>query len=260
MPIHAITSIDDSRIRDYRDLPGQSPAGGFVVEGRHLVERLIASKIGVRSILAKPGLAEEFASLTDAEVSVYSAEIGVISELVGFRFHRGVLAVGERPLQSKIEAAIPPAPQSAVLAVCVGVQNRENLGGVLRNAAGLGCNGVLLDSTSADPFARRSLRVSMGAPLFFPTETTADISARLQEIRSTHGFMLIAATLSPAATPLLHARNYKRVAVLFGSEANGLPADLLELCDDQICIPMAPDIDSLNVASASAIVLHHFRG
>lgn len=245
------------RIAGYRDLPNQSPSETFVVEGRHLVERLIASNVTTHSILVKTSLADEYAQLAGGNFHFYVADEQVLSEIVGFQFHRGVLALGVHPPKCEIETAIPASPTHCLLAVCVGVQNRENLGGILRNAAALGCCGMLLDTTSADPFARRSLRVSMGAPLFFPTEVTGDIANRLQQIRESCRLKIVAATLNSEATPLIQAEKFERIAVLLGSEAHGLPNELVALCDAEVTIPMAVNSDSLNVASASAILFHH---
>lgn len=259
MPIYSLQSADDPRIACYRDLPNHSPSEQFVVEGRWLTERLVASSHTVHSILAKASVAAELANSVSAETPIFSARARLLSEIVGFSFHRGVLAAGVRPAANDLIRALPPAPEKASLAVCAGVQNRENLGGILRNAAGLGCNGLLADGESADPFARRSLRVSMGAPLFLPTETTNDLALRLKDLRDQEEMAIVGTTLSAAAQPLHTAPQPSRVAVLFGSESHGLPSEIESICDTLVTIPMAARSDSLNVAAASAIALHYFR-
>jgi tRNA G18 (ribose-2'-O)-methylase SpoU len=117
---------------------------------------------------------------------------------------------------------------------------------------------VVLGPGCCDPFSRRVLRVSMGAALRVPIVETRDLAGDLARLRTEWGFELAATVLDSAAEPLHTAARTNRLAVLFGNEHAGLSPEWIALCDRRVTIPMAGDADSLNVAVAAGIVLHHF--
>ncbi|HET6884353.1 MAG TPA: RNA methyltransferase, partial [Pirellulales bacterium] len=133
-----------------------------------------------------------------------------------------------------------------------------NLGAILRISAALGADAVVLGRRCADPFSRRVLRVSMGAALRLPLVETDDLAADLSKLRSDWQYQLIATVLDRDAEPLANMSRSPRVALLFGSEGHGLERSLVALCDRRATIPMQEGIDSLNVAVAAGICLHHF--
>jgi len=140
--------------------------------------------------------------------------------------------------------------------VLMGVANHDNLGGIFRNAAAFGADGVILDADCCDPFYRKAIRVSIGATLGVPTAWLTpgeDVVALLER----HGFQPLA--LSPAADEILaRLRPPARAAVLLGAEGPGLSPAVMSRTRT-IGIPMAGGFDSLNVATTSGVVLHHLR-
>ena len=184
---------------------------------------------------------------TGAEILLASPD--VLRSVTGYRVHRGALASFERR---------PLSPPAALLAaarfvvVLVDLVDHTNVGAVFRNAAALGADAVLVTPGCADPLYRRSVKVSMGAVLGVPwTRTGADPLADLR------GFTTIAMTLATDSTELRAVRlGQARRAVLLGTEGDGLADDLAARADLRVRIPMAPGVDSLNVAAASAIALH----
>jgi tRNA G18 (ribose-2'-O)-methylase SpoU len=227
-----------------------------VAEGRVVLEKLVRDgRHPLRSILVAqarvPSLADVLAQAPE-EVPVYAASQAVMDAVVGFHIHRGILAVGERrPLDA--EALIAGLPRRALVVGLVGIANHDNMGGLFRNAAAFGADAVLLDDSCCDPLYRKATRVSVGAALTVPFARAGGAEALCRRLAAA-GFSLLA--LSPRGRcDLADVEAPARTAVLFGAEGPGLPQALLAQVQG-VRIPMAGGFDSLNVATASGIVLH----
>jgi len=260
-----ITPVDDARdprVNDFRDLtaadrrPDRPGGRGLVVaEGVVVVRRLLASPYPVRSLLGvPPRLAELADDLAAVDVPAYATDAATMAAVVGFHLNRGVLAVADRAAQPSVADLVSGA---RVLAVLEAVNDHENLGALYRNAAAFGVDGMLLGPRCADPLYRRSVRVSMGHVLRVPfAELAGPWPASLAGLRAA-GFTVAALTPSPDAVPLGAAgMARRRVALLLGAEGPGLSTAALAAADVRVRIPMAPGIDSLNVATAAAVAFH----
>lgn len=238
-----------------------------MVEGLPAIERLLAliDEWDVRSLVLLPKVAERLAGHIDtagidrSRVSI--ADEALLRRVVGFDLHRGALASVERipPLTTSeaIQHTTAAGPRLAVVAE--GVNDHENLGALYRNAAAFGAGAVLLDPTCADPFYRRSVRVSLGHVLTVPTASHATGPGGVAEL---HHRGVTTVALSPGAeVDLRDVRGDDLgpgvVAVVVGAEGPGLDADTIEACQRVVSIPMTPGVDSLNVATAAAVALHH---
>jgi tRNA G18 (ribose-2'-O)-methylase SpoU len=180
-----------------------------------------------------------------------------VEQIVGFNFHRGMLACARRKPNADLGALCASSVQSPTLVVCPDVQNPENLGSFMRIASAFGVAAVVLGPDCADPLSRRVLRVSMGAALSVPIAVIDDLTPKLTALRHDQGFELWATVTARSADPFDQPLRPDRLAVLFGSEGHGLSAQYLDLCDRRITVPMQSGVDSLNVAVAAGIVLHH---
>ena len=261
MPLISIESLDDPRLDVYRGLNRSNLtrlSGSFIAEGEKLVRRLVASGHAVRSILVDERFVPRVRDILGSETLVFVADRAQLEQLIGFHFHRGVLACGGRPEPLALRQLVPPPPEVARLAVCVDVQDPENLGGILRSSAALGANGVVVSRRCADPYSRRVLRVSMGTVFTLPVYESPDLQADLVELRDGMGVDLVATVLDETATPLRHAPVPDRVALLLGSEGAGLERRWTELCQQRVTITMHRGTDSLNVSVAAGIFLYHF--
>ena len=240
-----------------RDLVGRGE--GFIAEGEVVLRVLLSPDARAKpaSLLIAGNrltrLAPQLEPLA-ADIPVYAAAPGVMDAIVGFHIHRGILAHGLRPPDPGAAALLAGLPARTLVLALFGIANHDNMGGLFRNAAAFGAGAVLLDATCCDPLYRKAIRVSVGAALKVPfarLRPGEDVLAMLREA----GFEPLA--LSPAgAEPLARIVRPVRAAVLLGAEGPGLPPDILARAR-AISIPMAPGWDSLNVAAASAIVLHH---
>ena len=262
MPRELITSIDDPRLEPYRNLKDTNRtrwAGLFIAEGEKLVRRLLGSDYPVDSILLSDRFEQQLAPLVPPEVPLWVVPDAMVETLVGFNFHRGILACGRRKPEPEL-GELAPLGRRVTLIICPNVQDPENLGSILRIAAALGGDGVIVGTAAADPFSRRVLRVSMGAALRVPVRQSANIAADLRELAGPLGVQLAATVLDPTAEPLDQATRPDRFAILLGSEGHGLPPEIVALCQRRITIPMHGGTDSLNVAVAAGILLYQFGG
>ena len=260
MPIISIDSIDDSRILPFRDLPRSKlpkHAGLFIAEGAYLVEELLASDFQVDSLFVERPRAEGFHAKVQEDVPVYVADRQLFRDVIGYSFHRCVLACGRRRQHPSFEGLLPDLPPAATVVVCHDIHDPENLGGVIRNCAAFGVDAVLLSSQCTDPFSRRVLRVSMGTVFKLALAESKNLSSDLIRLRD-HQFQILGTVLDPAAEPLETVQRRERLALLLGNEAHGVDDNLVQHCDQQVTIPMRLNTDSLNVAVASGIFLYHF--
>jgi tRNA G18 (ribose-2'-O)-methylase SpoU len=261
MPPHVVTSLADPRLASYAQLNQSNLTRGsglFVAEGDKVVERLIASDFEVDSLLAEEAWARRFETMLPPGTPVYVISRDLMRVLVGFAFHRGVLACGRRKQTPKLLDLIQAKDESALLLVCPAVQDPSNLGNIIRSATALGATGLLLGKECADPFSRRVLRVSMGAAFVLPIRESPDLATDLTLLSTQHGFDVVATVLDPHVTPLADAVRPQRLAIVLGSEGHGLDDCWLTLCSGRVTLPMHSGVDSLNVANAAAIFLYHF--
>ena len=269
MSILKITSPSDPRLALYlnmrdRDIRRDTPF--FLAEGEHVVRRAVAAGIELDSVLVSEQKAARVAAFVPEDVPILACPEAVMREAAGFHLHQGIVAAGRpRPSVTLREAAdVSPSAGSAAahrtLVVCPEIGNVDNLGLLIRVAAGLGVDAMVLGERCADPWYRRAVRVSMGAVFTLPIVRSDDIADDLRRLRREHRYATVATVIDADAAPLRSLNRADlpdRRAVLLGSEGYGLPADLADACDLRVRIPMHHDIDSLNVAVAAGIVLHH---
>lgn len=251
--------LNDPELRRRREHSGGSEGGFFVAEGALVVSQLLRSPYPLRSVLVtEKGRRDLAAQLAGVEAPVYLVTQELAERIAGFHFHRGALAAADRlplrPVSEVVEGV-------SLVLVIEGVSDVENLGSLFRNAAAFGVGAVVLDPTCADPLYRRAVRVSMGHVLRTPFTRAARWPEALRELGD-KGYEVVA--LAPAdegddVWSLAPAGTDRRVALVVGSEGPGLSGAALAALDRRVRIPMASGVDSLNVATAAAIALHHLR-
>ena len=257
---------DDLRVAEYRDIPEPElvrARGLFVAEGRLIVERLLEDgRWAMRSLLlseaAYRALEPKLGNLS-ATTAVYLCPAADFHAITGFDLHRGCLALVERP--------VPMAPceilrDGSTLVVLEGVTNADNVGGVFRNAAAFGADGVLLGPTCCDPLYRKAIRTSMGATLRVPFARIDGWPDGLADVRAC-GFTLVALTpREPSMTidEFLEHPRPPRVALLVGTEGAGLSLAAEAAADCHVRIPISQAVDSLNLAVATGIALARLSG
>jgi tRNA G18 (ribose-2'-O)-methylase SpoU len=256
----------DPRIADYsavREGELLARRGLFVAESRIVVERLLASgRFAVRSLLLSETALAALRPALEAHPGspeIFVASRSLISSLAGYRVHQGCLALAERGAELAPDALVAGA-RAGLLVALEQLGDPDNVGGVFRNARAFGADGVLLAPGGADPLYRKAIRVSMGATLQLPFARCASWPHELEKLRA-RGWTVLAAVAEPGARDVREidgAGLPERVCLLLGGEGYGLGAAARAAADACVTIRMRPGFDSLNVASASAILLHHF--
>lgn len=249
-----ITDPDDPRLDDFRSLPNRERTDALYAEGPTVVERLCHSGIPIRSVVLTPPAFERLGDLigrsAGATAPVYVVERSVLREVVGFDLHRGAIALADRPAFVPLADVIPAARRLVLLE---GINDHENLGAIARSARALGADALVLDPTCADPWYRRSVRVSMGELLHLPVVRSNDWTATLDEVAAA-GIDVWALTPNTTATDLYSLTAPERLAIVVGSEGPGLSTQTLAAWTN-VRIPMHPGVDSLNVGHAVAATL-----
>ncbi|MGB0111841.1 MAG: RNA methyltransferase [Ilumatobacteraceae bacterium] len=256
-----IEDPDDPRFRQFRlkerglasraDKRDDAGAGMFLAEGDLVVERAIES--GCRPVAALVDIERIPDVANRIDCPVYGGGERVRQVVSGLGVPSAILALFHRPPRPTVAELAATARR---LVVVEAVDNPSNIGAIIRNAAALGWDGLILDHTSADPLARRSLRVAMGTVFALPHARTTTL---VDDLRGLPDVELYAMTPDPAATPIDEITPGPRAAVLIGSERSGLSDALLGLARP-VRIPMASGVDSLNAAAATAVACYALRG
>lgn len=256
-----LNRLDDSRLADYRSLKTTNLtrwSGRLIAEGRVVVSRLLESGLTVHSLLLMENLVDSISLPIPEELPVFVLPDELAKNLVGFDFHQGVLAAADRPKALSLESLFASAPPKWTMAACSRVTDPVNLATIIRLCTAFGASALLLETGCADPFSRRSVRVSMGNAFRLPVVEQPDLKSELARLRSLYDYSLFATVLDESAEPLETVQPAPRSVVVFGNEHEGLPSDWIRLCDRKITIPMRGGTDSLNVAVAAGIFLYHF--
>ncbi len=261
-----VTDAADPRLSDYVALRDtslrkslESERGLFIAEGEKVIRRAVEAGHVPRSFLLAqrwiPGLADVLDRHPDAPVYVVSEALA--EQVTGFHVHRGALA--------SLHRAEPTAMADLLglrrLVVAEDIVDHTNVGAIIRNAAGLGWEGVLLAPRAADPLYRRAVKVSMGTVFSLPWARVDDWATALPTLQQA-GFTVVALALTDAAVALdayVAAGVPDKLAVVVGTEGDGLSRRWVEQADVVVQIPMQHGVDSLNVAAATAVACWALR-
>ena len=237
----------------------ESENGIFIAESPTVIDVALRSGCEPISLLTDERLLlqEAVKSIIDRlpDVPIYTAKRDVLTEITGFELTRGALCAMRRPKFAPIGELLKDAKRIAILEnVC----DATNLGAIIRSAAALGMDAVLLSPACCDPYCRRAVRVSMGTVFQVPTTRIEDSSdwprGNINTLKSL-GFKCAAMALKSDSVNITDEKLLKeeKIALILGTEGTGLAAETIELCDYTVCIPMAHGVDSLNVGAAAAI-------
>lgn len=255
---------DDDRLGDYVGLTDvalrsrcEPERGLYLAESEKVIRRALDAGHRPRSLLLSDRWLEPMADLVArvaaAGAPVYVGTPATLQAITGFNVHRGAIAAMHRPAPVPTPALVAGARRVVVLEDVV---DHTNVGAVFRSAAGIGADAVLVSPRCADPLYRRSVRVSMGTVFQVPWARLEPWPGGLAVLRD-HGFVIAALALAPDAVPLddLEAATPERLALVLGTEGDGLSDLALAEADLAVRIPMAGSVDSLNVAAAAAVAL-----
>jgi tRNA G18 (ribose-2'-O)-methylase SpoU len=264
-----ITDPADPRLADYTGLTDvalrsrREPAEGlFMAEGEKVIRRALEAGYPVRSMMLTPKWADTMREIhTGTGAPVYLVSPEIAEQVTGYHVHRGALAaMARKPLPTPAELLTGIRGAARRVALFEDIVDHANLGAAFRNAAALGVDAVFLTPRCADPLYRRAVKVSMGAVLQVPWTRLGSWPQDIELLRE-HGFVTAALCLSEKSVTMdeLADRRHEKLALLLGTEGDGLSAGALRAADERVRIPMAPGVDSLNVAAASAVAFYATR-
>ena len=253
--VEVFASLTEAQLRNRLD-PAQAM---FIAESPKVIDVTLNAGYEPVSLLCEErhiaGDAAGIIARCGDEVPVYTGSRELLAALTGYTLTRGVLCAMRRPVEKSVGEVCDGASRIVVID---GVVDTTNIGAIFRSAAALGIDGVLLTSTSCDPLNRRSIRVSMGSVFLVPWgRLPAEGYRSLQEM----GFKTAAMALSDNSVSIDDAELMAepRLAIVMGSEGDGLPRDVIDSADYVVKIPMHHCVDSLNVAAASAVAFWQLR-
>lgn len=233
--------------------------GIFIAESPKVIDRALdAGYKPVSLLMERKQITGPAAGILSrcGDAPVYTADREMLAELTGFELTRGVLCAFRRPAPRPVEELCKNARRVAVLE---GIVDSTNVGAIFRSAAALNMDAVLINPSCCDPLCRRAVRVSMGTVFQVPWgqlgETPADWPEKGMDILHSLGFKTAAMALSDRSVSIDDERLAKepKLAIVLGTEGDGLAADTIASCDYTVRIPMSHGVDSLNVAAASAV-------
>lgn len=262
MQIHRVTDLDADGLSDYSRLTDvalrrvSEPAGGlYIAESTKVIARALAAGHEPRSVLLQEQWLSDIEPLLASfpDVPVHIGDAALLERLTGYHLHRGALAAMHRPPLPDPITLLSGARRVVVLEDIV---DHTNVGAIFRSVAGLGADAVLVSPRCADPLYRRSVRVSMGTVLQVPWTRIPEWGEAASLLHEA-GFRIAALALADDAVTLdeYAAEPPARVALVLGAEGDGLSREALAVADTVVTIPMLHGVDSLNVASASAVAL-----
>lgn len=274
MPVIELESSADPRVADYvalsdaalrqRTDPGR---GLYIAESSKVLRRALAAGHVPRSFFLTPKWLDGLSDVLDAypEVPAFVGAPGMLEEITGFHLHRGALAAMNRPAPVPLAEVIDGAqanstPGRSRIAIFEDMVDHTNLGAAFRSAAAIGVNAILISPRCADPLYRRSIRVSMGTVFQIPWARIDSWPADIDVLKEA-GFTLAGMTLGEGAITLdeLAAEDHQHLALVFGTEGDGLSEPTDRKLDRRVTIPMMGGVDSLNVAASAAVAFYATR-
>ena len=252
--VQAFSRLTEAQLRNRLD-PSR---GVFIAESPKVIRVALDAGYMPMSLLCEEkhihGDASDIvARLQEQGAEIYTGSRELLASLTGYTLTRGVLCAMRRPAESPLEQVLDKAHRVVVID---GVVDATNIGAIFRSAAALGMDAVLVTRSSCDPWNRRAIRVSMGSVFLVPWTWLEDYS-QLREL----GFATCAMALEDRSIgiddPILHAQ--ERLAIIMGTEGEGLPDEPIKAADYVVKIPMAHGVDSLNVAAAASVAFWELR-
>lgn len=264
MPVIEIQSLDHPGVEVFSTLTEaqlrnrlEPEKGLFIAESPKVIHVALDAGYQPLSLLCeRRHLTSDAASLISrcGDIPVYTGSRELLASLTGYTLTRGVLCAMRRPQPPTLESVCADAKRIVILN---GVVDTTNIGAIFRSAAALGIDGVLLTTDSCDPLNRRAVRVSMGSVFLLPWTWLDQPLSALQQM----GFRTVAMALTDRSVPIDAPQLIQepRLAIIMGTEGDGLPREVITEADYVVRIPMHHQVDSLNVAAASAVAFWELR-
>jgi tRNA G18 (ribose-2'-O)-methylase SpoU len=262
MTIISITSLNHPDLTPYRTLRQsveQFRKGMFIAEGTIVVQRLLESAHKIVSVLIAPEWLEEYRDRVTArpeQINVFVGQKVLLNTIVGYNLHQSIMALGMIPAQETLESVLTMSPSPHLFVAIDGLANAENIGVLVRNCTAFGVQAILVSETSSSPYLRRAVRNSMGTVFKLPVVHCTNLVETMKALQRSYQFKIFAAHPHTEEHRIQRTDFSGNCCLVFGSEGSGVSPQVLSACDTLVAIPMQSGVDSLNVASASAVFLY----
>ena len=254
-----ISDVHDTRIdafRSLKDMRVDAWDTSCIAEGKKTVMAAISSGCPLTGLLAEQEYYDSFADVfVQAGIphnQMFCAPRDVMTSLVGFSMHQGIIAsVKAPPLIDVIDVHLP-------CLVLNGIADSENVGTIVRTAAAFGWKSLIVDERTSSPLLRRAVRVSMGTLFSMRIHRTEHLPSTLRELRVLHDVDIVAAETHESAVDIAAKEFRVKTALVVGAEGHGIADDVLRACSTIVRIPLHPSVPSLNVATATALSIYEY--
>ncbi|MEJ5287206.1 MAG: hypothetical protein CH6_3681 [Candidatus Kapaibacterium sp.] len=255
-----IKDIEDPRVAFYRSLrytpPSHIKANVFIAEGEKVVVRLLRSTLKIHSIFAILDFYSSYKNLIDEKMVPddcrYFGDKSLMEQIVGFHLHSGVMAIGYKP----DNVDLLNLSEKIVVLNCI--NNSENIGQISRISRAFGFDSLLVDEHSTSPFLRRAVRVSMGNVFYLKVRETENLISDLKDLKQ-RDYKIISCEITEKSIDLYQFEFPSKFALIFGNEDRGVSKEILEISDSVVQIPINQEVDSLNVAISTGIILNEYN-
>ena len=258
----SITSLDQPDLTPYRTLRQsveQFRKGMFIAEGTMVVQRLLETAHTIISVLIAEEWLEEYREQLASrpeQITVFVGQKELLNTIVGYNLHQSIMALGKIPAQETLDTVLAKSTQPYLFVAMDGLANAENIGVLVRNCTAFGVQAILVGETSSSPYLRRAVRNSMGTVFKMPIVHCTNLGETLRILQASRQFKVFAAHPHTEEHSIQRTDFSGNSCLVFGSEGNGVSPHILSACDMPVAIPMERGVDSLNVASASAVFLY----
>ena len=256
--VHPIVSFDDPRLQPFKEMRQQYDQYRqeiFIAEGDKVVLRVLETNVQVVSVLMLPKWLDEMGPMLarrPEQIDVFTAERALLEQLIGYKHYQGLLAVCRVPCPLSLEKVLEQSDRPYFFMATDELNNSENLGVLVRNAAAFGAQALINGDTSCSPYLRRSVRSSMCNIFKLPFVQSSNLVETIGHLRA-RGIRCIAAHPHTDRRNVYETDFTQDCCIIFGSEGIGISKAVLDACDEAVAIPMHCDVDSLNVGSAAAV-------
>ena len=261
----SITSLNHPDLTAYRTLRQsveQFRKGLFIAEGTIVVQRLLESAHTVVSVLIAKEWVEDYRERLASrpeQITVFVGQKDLLNTIVGYNLHQSIMALGKIPIKETLDSVLTLASSPRLFVAMDGLANAENIGVLVRNCAAFGVQAILVGETSSSPYLRRAVRNSMGTVFKMPVVHCTKLVETLRTLQGSHKFKVFAAHPHTQDQSIQHTDFSGNCCLVFGNEGSGVSQQVLSTCDMPVAIPMRSGVDSLNVASASAVFLYEVK-
>jgi tRNA G18 (ribose-2'-O)-methylase SpoU len=257
-----IQDPDDRRLSAYRSLKGKEleREGIFIAEGEKVVRSMVDSSCRIASCLISRETGARYkgllAIMAKKGTPIFTAPNAAIEGIIGFRFHKGIMAVGYCPKKLPVSDALKTIKRPLLLVALDAINDPQNVGLIARNAAAFGAQALMVDRSTYDPYYRKAVRVSMGAIFRLPVYYEPELASSLAWLKKKYTTRIIVAMPGKGASVIARRELAGNICLVFGNEDKGVSREILSIADARVRIPISKAVDSLNVASASAVFLY----